>query len=281
MSSESALRFFLRLANRDVYAIQTSSSVPRFDQEVGERRYANQKYLALVEFPAGERPIVTWSESVHSLAPGATLRDPEMESKRYPLAITQAEYDNLHEEDEALYRRNVSTVVELRTLPIVGAQMLPFDYAEPTDVPAGQRWEPSAAYVTMFGPPWSHLYPGVLVGPNVLAEALGASVVDFYERDITDRSTEIKGRIRRWWDPPKTTMVKVGRNRQERRPTWVTIEVAIPVERQWSGRDLAEASAKRDAYVASVRTLIDEAAGPKQCSHCDGRGYVGARQELL
>jgi hypothetical protein len=217
-----------------------------------------------------------------------TLKDPAMESAKYPLTITPEQWkamgwdDNRHQY-EAENREEPAHWVALAVDP--GDWVLIEGTPQPEDDEGSLRWVPDLMPGLMERPEFHHLMPGRIPGlaqhvGRILKNRLGSFQVSY---DIDGRYPGVTVRLQVPFERPVTHWrANTGRNGQKLKSgktvqTTVTREMRLPVPVDVPGENYAAALVAWDEavefWLGVVKTSAEGAA--KTCNHCEGHGFVG------
>ena len=221
---------------------------------------------------------------------GYRLRDPEVESVKFPATLPVGGLNALGLDDDttnALYQGVYEDGPTITVHFPVANMIVADDGAPPPE--DGLRWVPNLRDELRRHPALHHLFPGHLEGfrqavvdaagqmPVVGSGYLDGARVDRERPTVVRVTTEVP------YEPHTTRFVRAtGRNGQTlKRGRDVVetkrLEVSVQVPDVIAGRNRADAKARWDAELASVLDVITEALTPAPCWHCQGTGVVASK----
>lgn len=234
---------------------------------------------------------LTASQPGPSVKTGYRLRDPEVESPKFPVELPPDGLAALDLDDDTATVLYASVFVDGPTVnrTFAAADMIVADEAAAPAPDDGLRWVPNLRDELKRHRALHHLFPGHLEGfRQAVVDAAGAlslirggvlsgARVDRERPTIVRVSTEVP------YEPHTTRFVwDTGRNGQKlkRGRTVVEtkrLEVSVQVPDVIAGRNRADAKTRWDAEMASILDTITEALTPAPCWHCQGTGVVARK----
>lgn len=185
--------------------------------------------------------------------------------------LTEGEYLALDEDVRELYMKvNEPTTSEVQ-LDVTDFARVELDARTMLEPP--RNWEPGIQGI-IIGPPFDVAFPGWLTGFRVRAHEIAKEYATDTIFDDRGKPHSIEVPIRAFYDPPRTTRVKVLR-KMVTRETWLTNRVTVAeIHDMIGGLSLVDAQRRWAEEEARVRATLEPWTKIRICSHCAGNGVL-------
>lgn len=299
-AADGSCVYAIHLGKSQSYMASTTWQVLDIDgQEVPAtceiEQYQRKPLLFLTERPAAT---IVFTGPQPQRTVGYTLRDPELASAALPLSPTAEQYADMSDDtDDVVNKHRYAPVREddpdrqpdRSEFDLTQLDPIAVSWEEPPALPDDLRWEPSPAYVALWGPALApHLVPGTLTGVRnkVLDQVLAHpwirpwSTHAYQGHVLADRDGKVTFYYDRRFEGELTKVVKVGRPGRVKQKT----RTVLRTDTQWykdikappdgiAGENLAHALRQLPDIVAAEVERILPVEG-HVCAHCEGAGFV-------
>lgn len=185
--------------------------------------------------------------------------------------LTKDEWIALDEEVRDLYSE-VTARTETE-VPFDVSGFARVELHESTMPEAPHNWSPGIQGL-IIGPPFDVAFPGWLSGFRARALEIAREYASDTVYDDRGQPKSMTVPIRAYYDPPRTTIVRVMR-KQVRRETWLTNQVkVVDINDQIGGGSLIDAERRWAEEEARIRAELEPWTKIRICSHCHGNGVL-------
>ncbi|MGW2384344.1 hypothetical protein [Streptomyces sp. NPDC001658] len=213
------------------------------------------------------------------------LRDADTESVRYPATVTVEEHYDRRQDDESMW--DLYTPVQEDRPPLEHVYDGPIVVLEGREPPTPDepQWVAQLPYAVTERPEYKHLFPGHIPGldDHLMTVFKGMPYVDFVATHFQDRPG-VHVSLKLPYEEPRTQWrANTGRNGKPLKSGYhvqitVNRRLTLPIPSRVPGDTYEQALAAWQEQIEYWTDVVKEAS-VAACSHCDGKGFVGAGSE--
>lgn len=217
---------------------------------------------------------------------GYQLKDPAVESVRYPATLTREQFsDRVDEGEDTLWSYYTAVTEEQPPIEhVYDGPVMVLEGREPPG-PGEPQWVAQLPYVLAERPEYRHLFPGHI--PGLVSHLMDVfkqlpRVEHVFNNFQSEPGVYVSLRVP--YDPPRTEWrAYTGRNGKPLKsgrnvPAVVSRSLTLPISDRVAADTYAEALALWEHQVEHWTRVVEEAS-VAACSHCNGHGVVGVGSE--